>query len=325
MGEGVREQPSSPALLEIANLSKRFSRSAKPAVADLSLSVGRGEILGFVGLNGAGKTTTIRIASGLNRPSAGRVSVAGFDVSNEKVGASKHLGLVPEFPYFYRGARALSLLRYLAGFRGLHGSEARTRSRALLDLVGLSGVERNRIGSFSQGMKKRFALAAALLDDPEVLLLDEVLNGLDPEGIAQVRGLLSEWRREGKAVLLSSHLLHEVQNVADRVAIIHAGRLVRVLSRTEIAEATTGVLVITFGELDSLALDYLSTVGSVEAVGTTVRVSNPTVPPEQINTELVRRGYRIKHLAFDRASLEDLFFRWIGPSASDPEAGGITG
>ncbi len=304
-------------LLEIANLSKRFSGSSQPAVANLCLAVARGEILGFVGLNGAGKTTTIRIASGLSGPTEGRVSIAGFDVVREKVDASRHLGLVPEFSYFDPGAGALPLLRYFAGHRGLVGSQATWRGRALLNLVGLGDAERSRVRTFSQGMKKRLALAVALLSDPEVLLLDEALNGLDPGGIALVRNLLLEWRKDGKAVLLSSHLLHEVQQVADRVAIVHRGRLVRVLPRDELNGATASSLAITFVTLDEAALSFLSGLGTIRTSGSTVWVSDPKAPPDYINSELIRRGYRIRRLSFEPATLEDLFFRTIGETPSE--------
>ncbi len=233
-------RPAASALVDISNLTKTFPGRRKPAVAGVSLSVLTGEIVGFVGLNGAGKTTTIRIASGLIKPSAGRVCVAGFDIEREKVAASHHVGLVPEFPNFDPGAKALSLLRYFAGYHGFRGRRALERSLTLLELVGLRESAGLRFRAFSQGMKKRIALAVALLGEPEVLLLDEVLNGLDPLGIVLVRELMMEWRKEGKAILLSSHLLNEVQQVADRVAIIHTGRLVKVLSRSELATGRIG-------------------------------------------------------------------------------------
>jgi ABC-2 type transport system ATP-binding protein len=283
----------------------------------VSFCVEAGEILGFVGLNGAGKTTTIRVATGLNKPSAGRVSIAGFDIVLDKVKASRNLGLVPEFPNFDPGARALSLLRYFSGFHGQSGQQANDRCSDLLELVGLEEARELRFRSLSQGMKKRLALAVAMLGDPDVLLLDEVLNGLDPKGIVLVRDLMLRWRKEGKAVLLSSHLLNETQHVADRVAIINDGRLVKILSRSEMANDRTGVLRISILDLDSSAMEYLATKGEASRDGSTVWVSNPTAEAEEINSELMKRGYHVRSISFESSGLEGLFLGLIAEPKSE--------
>jgi ABC-2 type transport system ATP-binding protein len=304
-------------LLEISNLTKTYSGSDRPAVSNVSFCVEAGEILGFVGLNGAGKTTTIRVATGLNKPSAGRVSIAGFDIVLDKVKASRNLGLVPEFPNFDPGARALSLLRYFSGFHGQSGQQANDRCSDLLELVGLEEARELRFRSLSQGMKKRLALAVAMLGDPDVLLLDEVLNGLDPKGIVLVRDLMLRWRKEGKAVLLSSHLLNETQHVADRVAIINDGRLVKILSRSEMANDRTGVLRISILDLDSSAMEYLATTGEASRDGSTVWVSNPTAEAEEINSELMKRGYHVRSISFESSGLEGLFLGLIAEPKSE--------
>jgi ABC-2 type transport system ATP-binding protein len=283
----------------------------------IGFCVEAGEILGFVGLNGAGKTTTIRVATGLNKPSAGRVSIAGFDIVLDKVKASRNLGLVPEFPNFDPGARALSLLRYFSGFHGQSGQQANDRCSDLLELVGLEEARELRFRSLSQGMKKRLALAVAMLGDPDVLLLDEVLNGLDPKGIVLVRDLMLRWRKEGKAVLLSSHLLNETQHVADRVAIINDGRLVKILSRSEMANDRTGVLRISILDLDSSAMEYLATTGEASRDGSTVWVSNPTAEAEEINSELMKRGYHVRSISFESSGLEGLFLGLIAEPKSE--------
>jgi len=320
----MQHRGSSQPLLEISHLTKYFPGASRPAVTDLSLKVAAGEVLGFVGLNGAGKTTTIRVAAGLNRPSAGHVSVAGYDIVLDKVNASRHLGLVPEFPNFDPGVTALSLLRRFAGYRGLSGPSEKNRCSDLLRLVGLGEAGRVRFRAFSQGMKKRLALAVALLGEPEVLLLDEVLNGLDPQGIALVRRLMMEWREDGRAILLSSHLLNETQQVADRVAIVHEGRLVKVLSRSELANGRSGVLRVIIVDLDSRAVEYLETKGTVKRDGATVWITDPTAEAEEINSDLIRRGYHVRGLAFESTGLESLFLRLIGEPGQEP-SGGDTG
>jgi|HubBroStandDraft_1064217.scaffolds.fasta_scaffold11032_4 ABC-2 type transport system ATP-binding protein len=310
------------ALLDVSNLSKTFSRAKRAAIDDVCLSIAAGEILGFVGLNGAGKTTTIRIAAGLSKPSAGRVFAAGFDIVQEKARASRHIGMVPEFPNFDPSAKATSLLRYFAGFRGIHGKQAADRCSSLLEDVGLDASGDYKFRALSQGMKKRLALAVAMLGDPEILLLDEVLNGLDPQGIVLVRNLMIRWRNEGKAILLSSHLLNETQLIADRVAILHEGRLIKVLSRSEIAESTSGALRLAIVDVDTRVLEYLATKGSIRSDGISVWISDPTASAEEINSELVRRGYHVKSLSFEPTSLESLFLDLIDESsakASDTE------
>ncbi|MGA8303619.1 MAG: ABC transporter ATP-binding protein [Thermoplasmata archaeon] len=314
----MQGQPPSGPLLDISGLTKTFPGAARTAVDDITLSVSAGEILGLVGLNGAGKTTTIRIAAGLNKPSSGHVTVGGFDIVRDKVEASARVGLVPEFPNFDPGAKALSLLRYFAGYHGFRGQQATDRCSALLKVVGLDKTVELRFRTFSQGMKKRFALAAALTGEPQVLLLDEVLNGLDPQGIALVRQLVMDWRGEGRAILLSSHLLNEVQQVADRVAIVHLGRLVRVLSREELANGRSGVLRISIVDLDSETMGYLATKGTIRRDGSTVWIANPTIEADEINADLIRRGCHVKSLSFESTSLESLFLSLIEEPAPEP-------
>ncbi len=298
--------------LKIDRLRKIYPGRSKPAVDDLSLEVDDCEVLGFVGLNGAGKTTTIRIAAGVTRPSSGSVSVQGFDIVRQKAQASRYIGWVSEFPNFEPGGRCLDQLRYIAGFHELGGGVAKRRCTELLELVGLPGLERARFRTLSQGMKKRFALAAALLGDPDVLLLDEFLNGLDPEGVVFARKLILDLREGGTSVLLSSHILSEVQQVSDRVAVVHKGRLVKVLPKSDFTDASSGVLRVSIDNMDAAAVEYLRSVGeAVRVKDHTALISGPKEEPGAINLELTRRNYRVVALSFDHVSLEDLFFQLI--------------
>ncbi|MDE1822347.1 MAG: ABC transporter ATP-binding protein [Euryarchaeota archaeon] len=304
-------------LLEVRGLYKCYSRSAEPAIQSLDLEVRRGEILGLVGLNGAGKTTTIRVAAGVALPSAGRILVNGHDVVREKTEAGRQAGWVPETPLFEPGARALPLLRYHAGFYGLSGTSGRELCLKLLSEVGLQGQERKRFRTFSQGMKKRFALARALLGDPPLLLLDEVLNGLDPEGVRYVRELVVRHRSEGKGVLLSSHILSEVEQVADRVAIIHHGRGVRILGPEELRSSSARVLKITIENLDDGVLELLASFGTVQREGRVVYIIGARGAPAEVTAELVRRGYRVSEIGSEKRTLESYFFEAVGRPHED--------
>ena len=226
-------------MISIKNVSKSFG-SVK-ALDDVSFDVRNGEVVGYVGLNGAGKTTTIRIAVGVLPPDDGDVEIDGFSIVRDKRRASERIGWIPEIPLFERDFKALDYFIYIAGFHGIRGDEARRLGRELLEKVGLGDAMNKKLGHYSQGMRKRFALALSLINDPPNFLFDEVLNGLDPQGIAFFRELALEFKKNGKAVLFSSHILTEVENIADRVVFIHKGRIIADKTIEEIKrEASSG-------------------------------------------------------------------------------------
>ncbi len=194
-------------------------------MSGLSLDVEGGEVFGFLGPNGAGKTTTIRMALGLIRPTGGRVEVLGLDVHRHRARVLPRVGALVEQPALYG---YLSGRGNLQAFGLMLGGIPRTRLDAVLDLVGLRERQRDRVSTYSLGMKQRLGVAVALLNDPELLILDEPANGLDPAGIVEMRDLLQRLAAAGKSVFLSSHVLAEVQQICDRVAIVNLGRLVRV-------------------------------------------------------------------------------------------------
>jgi ABC-2 type transport system ATP-binding protein len=298
-------------VIVIEELSKQFPGRPAPAIEYIDLELRDGEIMGLVGLNGAGKTTTIRIAAGVSLPTAGRVLIDGHDIVDDKVRASEAVGWVPELYPFAPEARARRLLVYYAGFHGLTGRQADGRAREALNRVGLEGFEDVQIRTYSQGMKRRFGLAAAMLADPQNLLLDEILNGLDPEGMAFARGWVLELRKLGKGILLSSHLLSELEAIADRVAFIHEGNLIRVVDRAELARTGKTTLHITIEKVDSNVITYLGTLGSVKVAQDSILVSQPTEPQATITAELVRRGYRVAEIWSENASLEEYFLQLI--------------
>lgn len=285
------------------------------ALNGLDLEVRRGEIVGLVGLNGAGKTTAIRIAAGVTLPTQGTVWVDGHDIVREKLVAAQYLGWVTEFPNFEPQARALDLLEYFAGFHRMSGPETLRWCAEVLQLVGLGGHELERLGSYSQGMKKRFSLASALLGRPTNLLLDELLNGLDPRGIRAARGLLLALRDQGRSILLSSHVLSEVQQVADRVAFVHKGRVIKVISRDELASAPGTRLRIVLREPVPAAVAFLEKAGRLAVDGRTLLLEDPRVEADEINDQLVRRGARVVELHTETEDLESYFFRLIGEAS----------
>jgi ABC-2 type transport system ATP-binding protein len=219
----------SDAALATRSLSKSYGD--RPAVRDLDLEVRRGEVFGFLGPNGAGKTTTIRMALGLIRPTSGHVEILGRDVQRRGGQVLPKVGALVEAPALYPYLSGRDNLRV---FAGVLGGVPRARLDEVLELVGLAGRQRDRVRSYSLGMKQRLGVGAALLNDPELLVLDEPANGLDPAGIVEMRDLLRRLAAAGKTVFISSHVLGEVQHICDRVAIINLGRLVRLAPVAEL-------------------------------------------------------------------------------------------
>ncbi|MBO0687013.1 MAG: ABC transporter ATP-binding protein [Candidatus Dormibacteraeota bacterium] len=209
-------------VLSTHQLSKTYGR--RPAVRSLDLEVRRGEVFGFLGPNGAGKTTTIRMALGLIRPTSGTVEILGRDVQEEGGRVLPRVGALVEAPALYGYMSGRDNLR---AFASVLGGVPRSRLDEVLELVGLRERQRDRVRSYSLGMKQRLGVAGALLNDPQLLVLDEPANGLDPAGIVEMRDLLRRLAGAGKTVFVSSHVLGEVQQICDRVAIINLGELVR--------------------------------------------------------------------------------------------------
>jgi len=210
-------------MIEINNLRKVFGPIV--AVDRLTMSVGKGEVLGFLGPNGAGKSTTMKMITGFLTPSAGTASVCGHDVKAATLAAQRTIGYLPEGAPAYPDMTPESFLRFVAGVRGLRGKAAKTRIETAADLVQLHGVMRQPIETLSKGFKRRVGLAQAILHDPDVLILDEPTDGLDPNQKHDVRQLIRRMAGE-KCVILSTHILEEVDAVCTRAVVIARGSIV---------------------------------------------------------------------------------------------------
>ncbi len=217
-------------------LTENLSRSygAKVALSDLNLRVDPGEILGFLGPNGAGKSTTVKILTGMIKPTAGRAMVAGFDVVENALEAKGRIGYVPETGALYESLTPLEYLELIGCLYHLDTKSARTRREELLDLFGLSGVSHQRMSEFSKGMKQKVVIAAALIHKPDVLFLDEPLDGLDANAAMIVKELLKKLAAQGKTILFCSHILEVVERICTRIVIINDGR--------QIAEGTSAAI-----------------------------------------------------------------------------------
>ncbi|HET7009514.1 MAG TPA: ABC transporter ATP-binding protein, partial [Anaerolineales bacterium] len=212
------------ALIEIRQLTKRYGDKA--AVDEVSLDVFGGEIFGFLGPNGAGKTTTIKAIVGLLKPTSGTVRVAGYDVQLQPIGAKAASGYVPDEPSLYPKLTGRELLRFVGDLFGVPGAQVERRVEELLRLFDLTQAADDTIDSYSHGMRQKTSLAAALVHDPKVLVLDEPTVGLDPKSARLIKDILRQLATRGAAVFLSTHILEIAERMCDRIGIIHQGRLV---------------------------------------------------------------------------------------------------
>jgi ABC-2 type transport system ATP-binding protein len=236
-------------MLEIENLTKRFG--AFTAVAGLSLSVGKGEVLGFLGPNGAGKTTTMRMVTGFLTPDSGTARVCGHDILTDTIGAQAKLGYLPEGAPGYGEMTPREFLAFIARVRGLSGEAAHAAEALACARTGLESVLDRPIENLSKGYRRRVGLAQAILHDPEVLVLDEPTDGLDPNQKHSVRGLIRDIAAT-KTIVISTHLLEEVEAVCSRAVIIDRGRLVADGTPAELSRrAATGKLEDVFRNLTS--------------------------------------------------------------------------
>jgi ABC-2 type transport system ATP-binding protein len=215
--------------IRIRDLEKVFPvplrRRQVVALRGLSLDIPAGHVYGLLGPNGSGKSTTLKILLGLVTPTSGNTEI--FGVSSDKVASRADVGFLPENPYFYKFLTGAETIAFYGKLCGLGGRKLRHRVTELLEIVGLTEAGDRRVGSYSKGMLQRIGLAQALVHDPRLLILDEPTAGVDPAGSRQIRDLILELKSRGKTILLTSHLLEQVQEVCDRVGILAKGRLVR--------------------------------------------------------------------------------------------------
>lgn len=233
-------------MIELIHISKCFGKTV--AVDRLSLSVPKGSIFGFIGPNGAGKTTTIKIMGGLLRPDGGEVRIGGIDMRKNPEAAKQIIGFIPDRPYLYEKLTGLEFLKFTADLYRVSINGFLARAERLLDRFSLLSWKDELIEAYSHGMKQRLIMAAAILHDPQVIIVDEPMVGLDPAGINMVKHLFREMAAREKTFFISTHTLSMAQDICDRIGIIHKGKLIAA------------------GTLDDLKIQAGATSGDLEAV-----------------------------------------------------------
>jgi ABC-2 type transport system ATP-binding protein len=304
-GVGRRGQVKGEVILEATGLTKRFGKLV--AVDNLSLEVRTGEVLGFLGPNGSGKSTTIGVVLGLIAPTSGTITIAGQQLSTNSALVSQHIGSIIENPAFYP---------YMSGRDNLRahafavGNVPESRVDELLSLVNLSERARHKFKSYSLGMKQRLGIASTLLTDPALVILDEPTNGLDPAGQREIREIIPRLADEGHGVLLASHMLHEVEQVSDRVLIVRRGRKITEGSVDDLLRRGGYIEVVVSGTEQQRAMKLLRLLPEVEQV--TAEDSRLIVVAAEdsggaINRALIEGGIIASTIAPKRSTLEDLF------------------
>lgn len=299
-------------IIKVKNISKNFGPLL--AVNDVSFSLSKGDVLGFLGPNGAGKTTTMRILTGYLNPSKGFVEINGINIKDISKDLKNMIGYVPEGAPLYGEMTALGFLDFIANLRGYKGVEKENRINEAIKLLGLETVLFQQIETFSKGFKRRVALAQAIIHDPEVLILDEPTDGLDPNQKNDVRNLIKKLG-VNKAIIISTHVLEEVNAICNRAMIISKGRLLiddtpsRILTRSN----THGSISISIkGITSSVLKNYLSKLTDVKEV--IIKEGNCLVIPKLINKtkdsihKLVKKNaWQIEHFSIIKGSLEEIF------------------
>ena len=303
-------------MIEVEGLVKSYGRKSVRALDDVSFTVPKADIFGFLGPNGAGKTTTIRILSTVLDPTAGTIRIDGHDLSTEPLAVKERLGLMPDEVAFYPTLTGEQHLLYYATFHKIPRAEARKRAKEALERFGIADAAGKKLKAYSHGMKKRLALAQCLLHDPEVIIMDEPANGLDPQGMRYFRDLIRTLKQEGKTIFLSSHLLSEVEQLCQRVGIIDRGRIVAVDSienlTTRLATGAPTILHVIATELSDAILDAVRGVAGVLTVertnvGATVTAGMGADVAPEVSKAIVLGGGRLREMRAEQRSFEDLF------------------
>ena len=301
--------------VEIQGLRKVYGQII--AVDDISLVTYRGEAFGFLGPNGAGKSTVVKILTGLVAPTKGTVRVLGQPINH--VQSRKQVGYLPEFPSFHRWLKARDFLEFHGRLYGLKSTFLEKRIMEVLEMVGLSGRENQKLGTFSKGMLQRIGLAQAIIHKPDLVILDELVSGLDPVGQRDMRELLRELKAEGTSIFLNSHLLADVEAICDRVAIINQGRILKVGAPSDLFDKKKVLEV----RVDHVSEELLKRLHAVA-----LDIQHEEDNPNNLLIEIARDeqaadiadivyacGARLYTLAPRHLSLEQIFFQTIDARA----------
>ena len=297
-------------VLKTQNLTKHYGD--RTAVDNVSLNIEKGDIFGLIGQNGAGKSTFMRMVTGLARPDSGYIELFGEKGTSQLNAARSRMGSVIEMPVLRHNLTAVQNLEY---YRIQRGIADKNRVKQCLEIAGLVGTGKKKFKHFSLGMKQRLGLAAAILSRPDFLILDEPSNGLDPTGIIEFRDLIKRLSKEGTTILLSSHLLTELAQVANKYAIIHQGRLIKHLTQEQLNEECRRALAVVVDDVTKATLLLETAFGVTDYKQNSageLRIYGYTGDPSDITIKFSQEGIRVTSINEVGDSLEDYYTDLIG-------------
>lgn len=291
-------------ILKCSNLNKSFGR--KKILNNVSLSLDEGDVLGFIGPNGAGKTTTIKLILGLQSIDSGTVTICGYDIKKEFTKAIKNVGGIIESPDMYMYLSGYDNLKLIANLYGV----SKEKIDEVVKLVGLEKRIYDKVSKYSLGMRQRLGIAASLLNDPKLLILDEPTNGLDPEGNKQIRNLILKLSKKGIAILVSSHALSELESIVNKVVIIQKGSIVETSTLEEVKKSKNSYYI--------FEVDKIKGIDNIEKISENsfkININREEIP-EFIN-KLIDKKIKIYSIYEDKLSLEDAFLKRTGGNQID--------
>lgn len=308
-------------MIEIKNVTKRFG--SRIAVDSISFEVKKGEIVGFLGPNGAGKTTTMRIITGFFPPNEGIVKVAGFDVTEQPLKAKEKIGYMPENVPLYKELDVYSYLHFIAEIKGVPKDKIESRVAKAMEEAGIKEVKNRIIGKLSKGFRQRVGIAQAIINDPEVLILDEPTVGLDPKQIIEIRNMIKNMKGD-RTIILSTHILPEVSMTCDKVIVINEGKIVAqgdVDSLTEKSRNATRIFV----EVDAARADFIPEIKKIKGVTDVVELEKTSSDTYTYNIDIeegkkvtkdivnriVKNDWELIELKRPQVSLEDVFLKLV--------------
>ncbi|MEW6070364.1 MAG: ABC transporter ATP-binding protein [Candidatus Thermoplasmatota archaeon] len=305
-------------MLEVENLTKLYQ--LKPeiiGIENVSFKVAKKEIFALLGPNAAGKSTILKIVAGIIKPTKGYAKIDGYDIVKEPVEAKKRIGYLPEILGFYEEITAEKLLQFYASFYIQERVRRLERAELLLEKLGLKEVKARKLRTFSYGMRKRFALACALINEPQLLVMDEPTYGLDPQGIHSFRAIIKELNSKGTTILLASHILTEVQQLCNRVCILSAGKVIAVdsidnLSAKIFKEGIVKIHIEVEDPISDVVLEKLrklENVIEVKALPSALNINSKLNNSAEINEFLVKNSVKVKSLIVKELSLEEIFLK----------------
>jgi len=304
--------------IQVDNLVKRY-RQGVLALDKVSIKIEKGDIVGYLGPNGAGKTTTIKILTNLLTPTSGHAYIKGIDVNRHPKEALRAVGALIEVPGVYGYLTPHEMLTYFGKVAGMSPKEIQPRIEEVLEVIKLSQWEHKKLESFSTGMQRRFAIAKAILHEPEVLILDEPVLGLDPKGMKDVRDLIKKFQKEGMTILLSSHLLQEVSETCDNVIFIDKGKLVTTDSVENILNGIkTQTIDVKFlrplEKKEIKAIEALELIDSIEMINDHIRIhfDGEPVSSSKILSEMISSGFEVVSFAPQKMGLEEFYISVMG-------------